>query len=171
MTTTSHTLHALLSIYSKRINSKKRIREYFHQKSLVSDEILREQMDEQEAMLEIYRYWHNKIIVGHDLKEKLDSIQVRIDEVLGIKDIQGSKAVVERTTTTDRNWAEVKRLESIYYQILRKTLRKGRIHDDVKAIKEIYDELQKNWSDHYSPTIVKEKIKLPKKDRNEDVLK
>ena len=159
------------AIYSKRITPRKRIREYFHQKSLVSDEILRGQMDEQEAILEIYKYWRNKIIIGHDLKEKLESIQVRIDEVLGIRDIQGSKAVVERTTTADRNWSEVNKLESIYYQILGKTMRKGRIHDDVRAIKEIYDELQRNWSDHYNPTEVKEKIKLPDNTKNKDLLR
>ena len=124
-------------IYCRRITPRKRIMEYFHQKSLVSDEKLRGELDEEEALRELYRYWKNKIIVGHNLKDKLESLQFRIDEVLGIRDLCGAKVIVNRIKSIDRNYNEVNKLESIYYQRTGRVMKKGRVHDDIRAVKEI----------------------------------
>ena len=58
-------------IYFRRITPRTSITLYFPQQSMVSDKRLQGELDEEEA-LKINRYWRNKIIVGHNLKDKME---------------------------------------------------------------------------------------------------
>ena len=44
---------------------------------------------------------------------------------------------------------EINKLESIYYQIIGRTMRKGKPLDNIMAIMEIYGEVNYLWEDHY----------------------
>ena len=71
------------------------------------------------ALLQINRYWRNNIIIGHNLKDKMTCLKIRTDKVLGIRDICGAKAIVNKVQGINRNWAEITKLEPIYYPINR----------------------------------------------------
>ena len=155
-------------LFHSKITPRKCIREYYQQETLVNDEKLRNQMDEEEAVTKLYSLWRNKLIVGHNLKSRLSSIQVRLDEVLGVRDLVGAKEVIKRTKSISRNWSDNNKLENIYYQIFGRTMRKGKSLDNINAIREIYEELHVIWEDHYCIENSDEEIRLPnnKNDKN-----
>ena len=68
---------------------------------------------------------------------------------MGVKVIEGASSIIKQTTAVDRNWFEVNKLETVYYQILGKTMKKGRALDNMRAVKEIHEKLEDSWEDHY----------------------
>ena len=96
-------------------------------------------------------------MVCHHLKDKLESLQFRIDEVPGVIDLCGAKAIINRIKSIDRNWDEINKLESNYYKITGKVMKKRRAHDDIRAVFSIQGE----WEDHCGPTTSNDIIELP----------
>ena len=93
---------------------------------------------------------------------------MRIDEVLGIRDICGAKAIIKRFKSINREWSEIDRLDAIYYQIIGRPTRKGKAISDVKAIKEVYDLVQSKWKDHCGPTSNQFNPNLPSTSNNQE---
>ena len=100
----------------------------------------------------INKYWRNTLLVGHNLKDKMEGLQIRFDEVLCIRDIYGTKVIVNNTRNIDGSWIEVNKLNSIYYNVTGKVMKKSRTLDDIRAVKESYDTIQGEWIDHCGPT-------------------
>ena len=157
-------------LFHKKITPRKCIREYYQQETLVNDEKLRNQLDEEDVVMKLYPIWRNKLIIGHNLKSRLQSIQVRLDEVLGIRDLAGAKEVIKWTKSIQRDWADNKKLENIYYQVFGRTMKKGKSLDNANAIREIYNRLHVVWEDHYNVNNSDEEIKLPNNKNDDNLL-
>ena len=129
------------------------IKKYFTKQSLVRDKKLRGELNEKKVLLQIYSFWKNKIIVGHNLKDKLRSLQIRIDEVMGIRNLSGARTIIKSTKVVNRNWSKISKLESIYYQLIGKSMKNARALDNVKAVKARYRAIESTWEDRYGPLV------------------
>ena len=103
------------------------------------------QRDSAESMREIERMLRGRIIVGHDLHLEHVALPIRLDQIAGVRDLQGSSAVATvMRSAPGKSWSLSDVARKLGFSAQQK------IHsavEDASLVRKIYLKIENSWTD------------------------
>ena len=109
------------------------------------------QQDSIDAGIKIRNVLRGKIIVGHDLHMELVALNVNLNEIAGIRDLQGSKAISHCMNDGKNSW----NLSEVAIRLgLKPQSKKHTAMEDARLTRQIYQAVESQWMDNSKEEIV-----------------
>jgi len=108
-------------------------------------------MDEDDCISKIRGLLRGKILMGCDLQGDIKALNIKVEELLGIRNISGSIAIQE----TMKNPNPLNELKKMAQEILNVSMQE-RYHsanEDTEIIRKIYLKIKNRWVDHRGTTV------------------